>query len=106
MSVLITPYFHDDIVAFANLEAIMWPKGPVCPHCDSMENIYKIDPTPEKKVRMVRMGLHKYGHGHKQFTVKVGTVLESSHTCCTSGSKRLTFSDPTRQEGHERPQAS
>lgn len=76
MSILSRPYFHDEEAAFAKLESIVWPNGPICPHCGGYERIYKIKPSPEKKVRL---GLHKCGQCRKQFTVKVGTVFESSH---------------------------
>lgn len=75
MSVLSKPYFHDEEAAYAKLESIIWPEGPVCPHCGGVEKIYKIKPNPEKRVRY---GLHKCGQCRKQFTVKVGTVFEDS----------------------------
>lgn len=73
MSILSRPYFHDEAAAFEHLEAVLWPNGPICPHCGSVERISKIKPNPEKRVRM---GLHKCGACGKQFTVKVGTVFE------------------------------
>mgnify|MGYP003627853705 CR=1 FL=1 len=76
MSVLSKPYFHDEEAAYAKLEAIIWPEGPVCPHCGCMGRIYKMTANAEKRIRI---GLHKCGDCRKQFTVKVGTVFESSH---------------------------
>ncbi len=76
MSILSKPYFHDEQTAFDKLESIIWPDGPVCPHCGGYDKIYRIKPNPEKKVRI---GLHKCGQCKKQFTVRVGTVFESSH---------------------------
>lgn len=78
MSILNAPYFHDEMAAFAHLEAILWPKGPVCPHCGGNERIYKLEGVKDKRGN-VRLGLHKCGHCRKQFTVRVGTVFESSH---------------------------
>mgnify|MGYP003667838673 CR=1 FL=1 len=75
MSVLSKPYFHDEEAAFVKLEEILWPDGPVCPHCGGMEKAYKIKANPEKRVRV---GLWKCGHCRKQFTVKIGTVFELS----------------------------
>ncbi len=75
MSILSKPYFHDEAAAFEHLEAVLWPEGPVCPHCGAADRISKIQPNPEKRVRL---GLHKCGHCKKQFTVKVGTVFEAS----------------------------
>jgi transposase-like protein len=73
MSVLSKPYFHDEEAAFAHLEAVLWPTGPVCPHCGGVDRISKIKANPAKRVRI---GLHKCGQCGKQFTVKVGTVFE------------------------------
>lgn len=75
MSVLSKAYFHDEAAAYEKLEAIIWPEGPTCPHCGAVDRIGKIKANPEKRVRL---GLHKCGHCRKQFTVKVGTVFESS----------------------------
>ena len=73
MSVLSSPYFHDEAAAFAYLESVIWPEGPTCPHCGAVDRISSITPNPEKRVRM---GLKKCGHCKGQFTVKVGTVFE------------------------------
>lgn len=73
MPILSKPYFHDEEAAHAYLESILWPHGPVCPHCGGMDKAYKIKANPEKRVRH---GLWKCGHCRKQFTVKVGTVFE------------------------------
>jgi transposase-like protein len=73
MSVLSSPYFHDEAAAFEYLEGVIWPKGPTCPHCGAVDRISHIKPNPEKRVRM---GLKKCGHCKQQFTVKVGTVFE------------------------------
>lgn len=73
MSVLSKPYFHDEEAAFAHLESVLWPTGPVCPHCGGMDRISKIKANPAKRVRY---GLHKCGDCGKQFTVKIGTVFE------------------------------
>lgn len=75
MSILSKPYFHDEAAAYAHLEAVIWPKGPVCPHCGCVGRISAIKPNPEKRVRY---GLKKCGDCKKQFTVKVGTVFEAS----------------------------
>jgi transposase-like protein len=73
MSVLSKPYFHDEKAAFAHLESLIWPNGPVCPHCGCMDSIGKIKANPAKRIRL---GLHKCYDCNKQFTVKVGTVFE------------------------------
>ena len=33
MSILTAPHFHNETAAVAHLEAIVWPNGPICPHC-------------------------------------------------------------------------
>jgi transposase-like protein len=71
MSALSAPYFHDEAAAYAELEATLWPHGPVCPHCGSMDRI--------TVVKGGRIGLRRCGPCKKQFTVKVGTVFEASH---------------------------
>ncbi|MDE0398916.1 MAG: IS1595 family transposase [Candidatus Poribacteria bacterium] len=58
-------------------ESIRWPNGPVCPHCGNTDSdrIYKIVPNPDKKIRA---GVHKCAECREEFTVTVGTVMESS----------------------------
>ncbi len=72
MSVLSKPFFHDEAKAFAHLESVLWPEGPVCPHCGSVSGKHY-------DLRKTRMGLRKCSDCRKQFTVKVGTVFESAH---------------------------
>ncbi len=71
MSVLSAPYFHKEAAAFQQLEATLWPQGPVCPKCGGMDRI--------TVVKGARMGLRRCGPCKRQFTVTVGTVFESSH---------------------------
>jgi transposase-like protein len=75
MSVLSKPYFHDEAAAFEFVESILWPTGPVCPHCGGFERINAIKPNPEKRVRF---GLKHCGQCRKQFTVRMGTIFEES----------------------------
>ena len=84
MSVLSAAHFHDEAAAFAKLEVVLWPNGPVCPHCGGKDRIYKLEGVRSKASKInpegvVRHGLKKCGHCRKQFTVRVGTVFESSH---------------------------
>lgn len=73
MSVLQKRYFTSEKAAFKHLENILWPNGAVCPHCGSMSQPYDLSKT--------RIGLKKCREKEcrKQFTVRVGTVFESSH---------------------------
>ena len=75
MSNLSAPYLHNEEAAYAFLESVMWPEGPVCPHCGCTGNVKVIPANPEKRVRH---GLKRCGDCKKQFTVKVGTVFEAS----------------------------
>lgn len=56
------------------LENIRWPKGPVCPHCNS-KRITRLNPKSEK----VRDGVIQCNDCRGQFTVTVGTVMHRSH---------------------------
>ena len=56
MSRLSDPQFHNEAAAYAHLEAILWPDGPVCPHCGGMDRVSEI------KGRSARPGLKACGH--------------------------------------------
>ncbi len=75
MSILSAPHFHDEAAAFARVEKVIWPDGPVCHHCGCMGRISAIAPNPEKRVRF---GLKRCGDCKKQFTVRMGTIFEES----------------------------
>ena len=75
MSILSAPHFHDEAAAFAKVESVLWPQGPVCPSCGAMGRITAIKPNVEKRVRM---GLKKCGDCKRQFTVRIGTIFEES----------------------------
>ena len=72
ISAMSAPYLHDEGAAFAHLESILWPDGPVCPHCGSISGKHY-------DLRKTRVGLRKCSDCRKQFTVKVGSVFESAH---------------------------
>jgi transposase-like protein len=72
-SVLSAPHFHDEKAAYQYLEARVWPNGPVCPHCGGVERISVM------KGASTRIGSYKCYQCRSKFTVKVGTVFESSH---------------------------
>ena len=75
MSVLSRPYFHDETAAFAFVEGIIWPTGPVCPHCGGFDRITTIAANPAKRIRH---GLKRCGQCKGQFTVRMGTIFEES----------------------------
>lgn len=72
-SILSAAHFHNEEAAYAFVEARIWPKGPVCPKCSGMERIGKMGG------KSTRIGAYKCYHCRSPFTVKVGTVFESSH---------------------------
>ena len=67
-------HFHSEEAAYAYVEARLWPDGPVCPHCGATSE----QVTP-KRGKTNRIGLCKCYACRKPFTVKIGTVFESSH---------------------------
>ncbi|MGB7748580.1 MAG: IS1595 family transposase [Verrucomicrobiia bacterium] len=70
--------FASDETAREYIETILWPKGPVCPHCKNTDakRIWKIQANPDKKIRA---GLYRCAECNKEFTVTVGTIFEDSH---------------------------
>lgn len=54
------------------IEAVVWPNGPVCPHCGGTK-VWSI------KGGTARAGVYECSECGKQFTVTVGTIMESSH---------------------------
>jgi transposase-like protein len=75
MPVFAKPYFHEEDAAVQFVERILWPHGPVCPGCGGAEPIYAIKPNP---LQRVRYGLKQCGRCRMQFTVRIGTLFESS----------------------------
>ena len=73
MSKLSDAHLHDETAAFAKLESILWPNGPVCPHCGGRERITKVGG------KTARAGLWRCGPCRRQLTVTVGTLFERSH---------------------------
>jgi transposase-like protein len=69
--------YADEDKARAFLESILWPNGPVCPHCSSTE-AYRLTPKAGSK-SPARKGLCKCKACRKQFTVTVGTIFSDSH---------------------------
>lgn len=57
------------------MEKILWPDGPVCPHCKS-KDVYRLK---HRENTTTRPGLLKCSSCRKQFTITVGTILEGSH---------------------------
>ena len=70
-SLFAEPHFQNDEAARAMLESILWPEGPVCPHCGVVNHAYK---TKRPGVfRCAEKGCRK------DFSVTMKTVMERSH---------------------------
>src|SRR5271154_4768381 len=67
------PHFADETAAFAYVEARLWPNGPVCPHCGT------VGEASRSKGKTTRPGLWNCRACRKPFTVRMGTIFESSH---------------------------
>ncbi|WP_264296076.1 IS1595 family transposase [Mesorhizobium sp. B2-8-5] len=83
MSVLSRPYFHDEAAAFEHVEGMLWPQGPVCHHCGSMEKHYALKggrtkPSKKNPHGLEIHGLYKCSDCRKKFTVRMGTIFEVS----------------------------
>ncbi len=74
-SVLENTPFRDEAAAYRFVEARVWPNGPICPHCGNADAA-KIGLL---KGKSTRIGVRKCYECRKPFTVKVGTIFESSH---------------------------
>ena len=72
-SVLDQPFFRDEAAAYAKLESIIWPNGPVCVHCGCFERVKRMGG------KATRPGLYKCYDCRQQFRATVKTVFEASH---------------------------
>ena len=73
MSLLSHKHLQNEEEAYKWVEAHVWPDGPVCPHCGSVERISRMTG------KATRAGLYKCYACRKQFRVTVGTIFEKSH---------------------------
>ena len=76
------PRFTDENAAREHLESLMWPDGPFCPHCGSV-NAKRLPPQARKVTAAhpggsVRHGVIQCNDCGDQYTVTVGTVFERS----------------------------
>ena len=71
---LFDPHFHNEDAAYRFIEKRLWPDGLVCPHCRTTgRKIGKL------QGETTRRGLYKCYRCRRPFTVKIGTIFESSH---------------------------
>jgi transposase-like protein len=86
MSILAKKYFRDEPAAFRFLEALLWPDGPVCPHCGVVGKAGRLEGVRGSKSKKNPEGAIRHGlwkcyskECRKQFTVRVKTVFEDAH---------------------------
>lgn len=65
--------YTDDNAARRHLERLMWPDGPICPRCGTINEATLL------KGKSTRPGVYKCRPCQKPFSVTVGTVFERSH---------------------------
>lgn len=70
---LTDPIYNDEDAARAHFEALRWPEGRVCPHCETVGN------STLMQGKSHRPGLYKCKDCRKPFTATMGTVYERSH---------------------------
>jgi transposase-like protein len=68
--------FINEDAARSFIEARVWPNGPICPHCGSVEAYVLCGKEGSKNP--VRKGVYKCKSCRKQFTVRIGTIFEDS----------------------------
>src|ERR1700720_4886102 len=70
MDIFSAPHFRDDEAARKFLEGILWPDGPVCPHCGVIGHAYATK----------RAGVYRCAEKccRKDFSVTMRTVMERS----------------------------
>jgi transposase-like protein len=84
-SELSAPHFHNEEAAFAYVETRLWPEGkPACPHCGVIDKAGKLTglrtkPSRKNPEGKPVAGLWKCYGCRKQFTVRMGSIFESSH---------------------------
>jgi transposase-like protein len=66
------PIFHDETEARKWLEARLWPDGPICPHCGTINEATLMNGKSH------RPGLFQCNACRQPFTVTVGTLYERS----------------------------
>jgi transposase-like protein len=71
MDIFSAPHFRNDEAARKFLEGILWPDGPVCPHCGVVGHAYETK----------RAGVYRCAEKEcrNDFTVTMKTVMERSH---------------------------
>ena len=69
---LSNPIYTDETKAREHLESLLWPNGPVCPHCGVVGSATAL------QGKSTRPGVYKCRECRQPFSVTVGTVFERS----------------------------
>ena len=98
MSKLSHPHLHDEAAAYRFVERALWPDGPVCPRCGSLDRIGKL------AGKSTRPGVYKCDACRKQFT-RHGRhgFREEPHPAAPVAPGLLLLC--SSQEGHSSPPA-
>jgi len=78
----LAPYFHDEAAAWALMESLRWPDGPICPHCGEVDNATFL--RPQNGTRTTSTGRVSHRRTWKcrgckrKFSVLVGSIFEDS----------------------------
>ncbi len=75
MTMSLPKIYTDEKAAREHLEALLWPDGPVCPHCGNAD----AKRIARLKRKAGSKGMLKCRECAQPFTVTVGTVFERSH---------------------------
>lgn len=85
-AILTAPHFHNEAAAFEYVEKLLWPTGPVCPHCGNPEQAkigklvgVRTKPSKKNPQGVERHGLYKCYSCRSQFTVRKDTIFEETH---------------------------
>jgi transposase-like protein len=70
--ILDEPYFRDELAAHEKLEQLVWPRGPVCPHCGALNDAGRM------RSRHARTALWFCRRCRKQFRATMGTLFKDS----------------------------
>lgn len=70
---MVAKIYTDEDTARRHLEKLLWPEGPQCPHCGSLDAGTKLTG------KSTRPGVYWCNACQKPYSVTVGTVMESSH---------------------------
>jgi transposase-like protein len=65
--------FADELAAHRYLEGLLWPKGPVCPHCSGLGRVRTLDGGS------TRIGARKCYACRRIFSITYGTIFQRSH---------------------------